>query len=180
MKKILSLSLALLLMCGSTVVPAYATTIENAGTPTTVPVVLTVDPAVFSVTVPTELPVHINGAGEVSTPEFVSILNNSAAPVEVKNVSVTAAENWTLIDFTTDKSTFKIDEHKLGLNLNGVATGANGVWTFDASKWPAIAAKNGTDAGEYQFNYQAILPPQTNNSNGQTMANVVFTIGWAD
>lgn len=182
MKKILSLSLAVMMLLGATVMPAHATEIQEiqaANTPATIPVVLSVEPAVFSVTVPTTLPVHIDGAGKVSTPDPVSILNNSAAPVAVKNVSITAAGDWTLIDFATDKSTFKIDEHKLGLELNGVATGANGAWTFDASKWPAIAAKVDTTPGEYEFNYNAILPPQTADSNGQTMANVVFTIGWA-
>lgn len=176
MKKILSLSLTLLLLCGSMVTPAYATDISIAGTPTTVPVVLEVEPATFSVTVPTTLPVYIDEDGLVTTPDTgATIVNNSAAPVAVTNVTVTAADTWQLIDFTTDPATFKVNEHKLGLKLNGVATGANGTWTFDASKWSVIAAKN----GQYNFTYEAILPPQTDESDGATMANVVFTIGWA-
>lgn len=178
MKKILSLSLALLLLCSATVMPAHAAdlTIKTAGGTQTVPVVLSVEAATFSVTVPTTLPVNISATGVVTTPvDGATIVNNSAAPVAVANVAVTAADTWQLIDFTTDPSTFKVNEHKLGLKLNGVATGANGVWTFDASKWSAIAAKG----GEYNFTYEAILPPQTEESNGATMANVVFTIGWA-
>lgn len=178
MKKILSLSLALLLLCSATVMPAHAAdlTINSAGGSQTVPVVLEVEPATFSVTVPTTLPVRIDEDGLVTTPDTgATIINNSAAPVAVANVTVTAADTWQLIDFTTDPATFKVNEHKLGLKLNGVATGANGAWTFDASKWSVIAAKG----GQYNFTYEAILPPQTNDSNGATMANVVFTIGWA-
>lgn len=176
MKKILSLSLALLLLCSAIVMPAHAADITSAGGTQTVPVVLSVEAATFSVTVPTTLPVNISATGVVTTPvDGATIVNNSAAPVAVANVAVTAADTWQLIDFATDPATFKVNEHKLGLKLNGVATGANGAWTFDASKWSAIAANGGT----YNFTYEAILPPQTEESNGATMANVVFTIGWA-
>ncbi len=177
MKKILSLTLALMILASATIMPAHAAdnTIGTAGGTQTVPVVLKVEAATFSVTVPTNLPVDIDAAGKVTTPDAgADIINKSAAPVKVTNVTVTPAGDWSLIDYTTDPTTFKINEHKLGLNLNGVAT-TDGAWTFDASKWPVIA-KDGT----YNFKYQAILPPQTEASNGATMANVVFTIGWAN
>ena len=175
MKKILSLSLALLLLCSATVMPAHAADINTAGGSQTVPVVLSVEAATFSVTVPTTLPVDISATGVVTTPvDGATIVNKSAAPVAVANVTVTAVDDWQLIDFATDPATFKVNEHKLGLKLNGVATGANGAWAFDAGTWPVIAT-----GGQYNFTYEAILPPQTNESNGATMANVVFTIGWA-
>ena len=180
MKKSLSLALALCMMVSATVIPAYAaedvTEISTAGNPTAVPVVLQVEEAVFSVTVPTSLPVHIGSDGAVTTPENgANIMNNSAAPVAVQNVNVTAAPGWTLIDYSTNPTTFKINEKKLGLELNNVATGENGVWTFSATDWPVIAKD-----GSYNFKWKAILPPQTKDANGATMANVVFTIGWAE
>lgn len=178
MKKILSLTLALALLGGTMIMPAYAADsekkIEQAGGSQTVPVVLTVQPAVFSVTVPTNLPVYVGSDGTVTTAGDATIQNESAAPVVVTDIDIIPVPGWELIDFTTDPSTFKFNEHKLGLQLNGTSTGVNGTWAFDASKWTPIAKQD-----TYTFTYDANLPPQAEDANGTTMANVVFTVGWA-
>lgn len=54
------------------------------------PVILNTEPTLFSVTVPTGLPIWLNSDGEVTTSNEVFIQNNSIGPVTIQNVSIEA------------------------------------------------------------------------------------------
>ena len=177
MKKTLSLMMALMILCSIMVMPAHAldaTATAGVKGENTVPVVLAVEAATFSVTVPSSLPVAVAADGAITVADNAAIVNNSVAPVKVTNATVTANTGWTLIPFDTDPTSFLVDEKKIGLELNGIATGANGAWAFSQDKFPVIAA-----GASLPITYDAIVPPQTQQAADVTMANVVFTIGWA-
>lgn len=178
-KTLISMALALVLIC-SCVTPAMAAEIGTAGSTGTTPVVLTVQPAVFSVTVPTALPVTMTEDGEIEVADNAKIINNSVGAVVVENVEIAAAGDWELIAFDTDRATLLVDAHQIGIELNGSKTDADGKYTFVADDWDIMAAKDGAEGGpdEFVFTYDAILPIQTAEMTEAQVANVVFTIDW--
>lgn len=178
-KTIVCAALALVMLCACAT-PAFAAGIDTAGGTGTSPVTLTVTPAVFSVTVPTDLPVTMTADGAITVADSAKIVNNSVGAVKVTDVEITPATGWTLIDFDTDRSTLLVDEKKVGIELNGSKTGANGEYTFVAGDWDVMAATDGVDGGadEFEFTYDALLPIITETMDKTTIANVVFTIDW--
>ena len=180
-KRMISLVMAMVMVC-SFATTAFAADITSAGGNGTTPVVLNVEPAIFSVTVPTSLPVTMTAQGDIQVATEAKIINNSAGAVRVENVAITPAGDWTLIAFDTDPASLLVDEHKLGLLLNGSKTGENGQYAFVADDWDVMQATDGADGGddEFVFTYDAILPIQTVDFADETIANVVFTVDWND
>ena len=181
MKKIFSLVLALMLVSSMLVMPAHATDININGGTGTVPVVLSVQAATFSVTVPTNLPVNIDADGVIVVDTHgADIVNNSVAPVEIKGVTFTPANDWAFVDYANfNVANYKADDKYLGFSLNDVptvGTATAATWTYDAADWAGDIAAGGT----YNFKYDAKLPPQTTTAENTVIANVVFTLGWAD
>ena len=136
-----------------------------------VPAKVTAEAANFSVTVPTTLPITVQADGNVITADDVKILNNSASPVEITNMRVEAQNDWKLIDFETEPSNLKVNEKKIGLQLKGnnvQPDGSCGLLGIDP-----IAGK-----GQLDFDYDANVATQTTALDNQTIANVIFTVGW--
>lgn len=179
MKKTLICVTLAAMMALSCVTPALAVDIDTAGGTGTTPVVLNVTPAVFSVTVPTALPVTMDADGAISVADNAKIINNSVGAVRVADVEVSAVNGWSLIDFNTDRDTLLVDAKQVGLELNGTGTTADG-YEFVASDWNVMAATDGADGGadECAVVYDAILPIQTSVITDATIAEVVFTITW--
>ena len=86
------------------------------------------DPAAtkMSVTVPTVLPIAVGTDGSVATASDAKIVNNSFGAVKVANVSIEAAQGWSLAAFG-DKASLaheKVNSNKFGFSLslgNGAA-----------------------------------------------------------
>ena len=73
----------------------------------------------MSVTVPTVLPIAVGTDGTVSTATDAKIVNNSFGAVKVANVSIEAAQGWSLAAFG-DKATLaheKVNSNKFGFSL---------------------------------------------------------------
>jgi hypothetical protein len=183
MKKTISLFMAIVMLF-SLSISVFAEEVTVAGGVGTTPVVLNAEPAIFSVTVPTSLPVDVSADGSVEVADSVKIINNSAGPILVEDVEMIGQSDWTLVSFDIDQTTFKVNEKKIGLQLNSTneKTDENGIYLFDATKWPIMNAKDGADGGldEYEFTYDAILAPQANEITDAVVANVVFTVAWND
>lgn len=94
-KKTLTMLLAFVMAIGM-VVPAFASSVTSSGGTGAIPVEVDADAMVFSVTVPTTLPISVDSAGIVTTAPDCAIVNNSAAPVAVSSVSMLALNGWTL------------------------------------------------------------------------------------
>lgn len=188
MKKLISLLLVAIMVAALPTV-AFVADITTAGQTGTTPVVLTVEAATFSVTVPTALTVDVAADGEVTCATNARIINNSAGAVKVENVVIEAQNGWALVDFATPLTDFMVNEKKIGLQLNSeaevtkkAAEGDDVAFAFDAAKWAVMDATDGADGGadELPFTYDAILAPQSSEIADATVANVVFTIGWND
>ena len=108
-KKIISLVLAICMLASLAISASAANTVDASGGTGTSSVTLSStadgsiggDPAAtkMSVTVPTVLPIAVGTDGTVSTATDAKIVNNSFGAVKVANVSIEAAQGWSLAAF---------------------------------------------------------------------------------
>lgn len=129
------------------------------------------EPAVFSVSVPTSLPINIED-GEVSTPVNAPITNNSAAPVTISNVEIVTSNGWTIVPWDTDFGNKSLGLKEFAFKINNTEVNTDG---------SVVVASFGDIAGgeTLEFSYQAKVAPQSGSTN-ESIGEVVFTISWAD
>lgn len=168
MRKMISLFLSLFLICNLSI-PTFADIIAAGGSDE-VPVELTQAASNFSVTVPTVLPVDVAADGTVTVSTNNKIINNSFGPVEVKSVNVQPQNEWSIIDFNSNFKSLKVGSHQFGFELNGSNVETDGSCS---ATFPIINGKS-----EIIFNYNAKVAPQNIATTRESIANVVFTIGW--
>lgn len=175
--------------------PAVAGTINADGGTGSTPVELTSEAAVFSVTVPTNIPLHINADGTVTVPTDLKIINESAGRVRVTNVTVNAQDDWNLANYNGgDRSllaTEKVNSNKVGLMLKVAGKDASQMATATdeatqvisnetniADWWMGVAGTDnatlGLDCGAIATAVSAAIA----DGSEMAVANVVFTVAW--
>lgn len=116
--------------------------------------------AVFSVTVPTTLSIHMNANGGITCGNIV-ITNNGTESVVVEDAQITALNGWTLVDYATTTFTdANKGQHKVALQLE----------SLDG----AIAANGGQKA----IDVATKIPYQGVQMINTSIAQVVFVLGW--
>ncbi len=138
----------------------------------TLPVSVEAEAAVFSVTIPTSLPVGVAADGTVTVPNKVTITNNSPSPVSVSTIKVQPLNGWTLDDYaSTTYGPFDVGKKHFAIQINGGTTNAStgAVTGFGLSKIPYNSSAD--------FTYSAKVPMQKVDVN-QQIANVVITVSW--
>lgn len=178
-KKIASLVLAFAMVLSLGVTAFAANDINTAGNDATVPVVLTAAAAKFSVTVPTSLPISVDADGNVTTATDVKIVNHSHGMVEVQDLEVSGANSWSTISYdSADVGALPVGSKMIALEIHGEKTTGANANTFTKTGWAAMDAANATATDELPFTYAAHIPAQATALSGDTVANVVFTVGW--
>ena len=79
----------------------------------------TPEPATFSVTVPTSLPVHMDGYGNVTTSNNVVIVNNSNDVVQVVNMEIQSTSDYTITNYDENFRIKTINSKQFAINING-------------------------------------------------------------
>lgn len=198
MKKILSIVLALCMVCALSV-SAFAADVSTPGGSGSTPVNLSStddgtpggnpSATAMSVTVPTALPMAMSQTGDVTTANDCKIVNNSYGAVRVKSVTISAAGGWKLTAFG-DKSTLareKVDANKLGFALSIGGGSAVQTDTSDASAQTLIGTPitgcylsgvGDSTGNTVSINYSAIVTPLSAPVTSATVATVVFVIEW--
>lgn len=198
MKKILSMVLALCMVCALSV-SAFAAEIDTSGGSGSTPVNLSStddgttdgDPSATAmrVTVPTALPMAMSQDGDVTTADNCQIVNNSYGAVRVKSVSITAASGWKLTSFGSKSSLAgeKVDANKLGF---AVSIGGGAQAKTDASNTTAqnlitapitgcyMTGVGDTTGNAVSIDYAAIVTPLSSAVTNATVASVVFIVEW--
>lgn len=137
----------------------------------TVPLMVSTGDPVFSVTVPTTLPIHMDANGGITCGD-ITITNNSTGPVLVEDTQTAALNGWTLVDYaTTTFTNADRGQHRMalqfargnGITAAGVNTGEDIIPSGGGRQTVSVAAK---------IPYQGV--PLTN----ATIAQVVFVLGW--
>ena len=155
------------------------TSVDSTTGAASVPVNVTREAAIFSVVVPTTLPISVDADGNVTTATDAAIINNSGAPVAVTKVELTSQSNWTLAAYSRDILNLPVDTKQFGLQMNignkTVATSNRGTSDILSDSLNARIAKGQNCA----VTYNALFPAQTAAVSGTRIANVVFTVAWA-
>lgn len=178
MKKVKALlSLALV---GSMLLPystAFAAEVTTPGGSADSEVTLTVGdtaPKIFSVTVPSEIPINITKDGEIQVAKNLNIRNDSSDAVEVTAIKVTGKNDWSVVDYSDDFVSKPDNSKVLALSFRGDATDSSGNITLTPENW-AIAASQ-----ELDIRAEAKLSRQTNSSSKSNIATVNWSFNWAD
>ena len=160
-------------------VPAMASDITEAGGDNTVPVSLTVEPATFSVTVPTQLPITVDINGDVVAATDAKIVNHSHGSVKVTNIAVEGQNDWVTVDFdSAEMHKEKVGSKKVALEINGAKTTGENKLDFASGNFPKLDGKNDAGTDELPITYDAKLPAQANALTDVNVVDVTFTISW--
>ena len=178
-KKLVALFMAVA-MVATMGVQAFAADIDTAGGTGSSDVLLTAENGTtFSVTVPIAFPISVDGANEVTTADNLKIVNNSAGPVQVTNVTVTGANEWGVTKFDADMTKMEVGAKMFGFKLNGDQTDTDGNLSFTQDNFPVINGANiNDDEDELPLTYDAVVATQKAAIDGEKIADVVFTIEW--
>ena len=154
------------------------TSVDSTTGAASVPVNVTREAAIFSVVVPTTLPISVDADGNVTTATDAAIINNSGAPVAVTKIELASLSDWTLAAYSRDILNLPVDTRQFGLQMNigdkTIATSNSGTSDILSDSLNARIAKGQNCA----VTYNALFPAQTAAVSDTQIANVVFTVGW--
>ena len=198
-KKIVSLILAVCMIASLAIFASAANTVDASGGTGTSSVTLSStadgsiggDPAAtkMSVVVPTVLPVAVGTDGTVSTATDAKIINNSFGAVKVANISIEAAQGWSLAAFG-DKASLaheKVNSNKFGFSIslgNGAAQITDGknaskqTLLTDAIEGCYMSVSGDTSANTVAIPYDAIVTPVSEAVTNTAIASGLFIIAW--
>lgn len=134
-------------------------------------VVATIQPAVFSVTVPTVLPISVDKDRNIYTADNVVITNNSNGPVKVAGAQLTANNGWEIVENGTDYNAVPIDSKQFDMGMQETEVPTNG--TIDVTLFDSIAGNS-----NISIVYNANVAVQSAAISGANIANIVFTVEW--
>lgn len=133
-------------------------------------------PAVFSVTVPSSLPVALKADGTAEVATNAKIINNSVAPVVVSTIAINGLNGWSVLDYATNFASVSRGSKSLSMSINGVGV-LSGVIATDGGSFPAISALSGEN--ELIITYAGKVAQQTTAiTTAVGVAEVVFTVCW--
>ena len=185
-KKLIS-SLLAISMLASLSTAAFAEmgppSIDESGGNESVPVTLNVEPAIFSVTVPSVLPVSVTADGEVVCAESgeARIINHSHGAVKVTNLEIDAINGWETVDFdNANMHKAQVNSRLFAFTINNEKTTGADAITFDTANFPVLDGANDTDSDELVIDYDALIAPQNAAVVDMDIANIVFTIAWEE
>lgn len=146
----------------------------------TVPVDLTVEAPIFSVTVSIALPITIDETGAILASDSAAIINNSAGPVVISDIQIKGINGWETVSFgTLDMATAKVNTKNVSLQLifGNEATGTK-VATTGKDINDFAGSIRLAKAESLPLLYNAELPAQKTAITSAQIAEVIFTIGW--
>ena len=198
-KKIVSLILAVCMIASLAISASAANTVDASGGTGTSSVTLSStadgsldgDPSAtkMSVVVPTVLPIAVGTDGSVATASDAKIVNNSFGAVKVANVSIEAAQGWSLAAFGS-KDTLaheKVNSNKFGFQLAIGGGAAAATDNKNASKQTLLdtaiegcymSGVGDTSANSIGITYDAIVSPVSEAVVNASVASVLFVICW--
>lgn len=127
----------------------------------------------FSVTVPASLSLTVSEYGEVYAANSATIVNNSTGAVEITGVTISAANGWTLVPFSTNMANAKVDAKLIGFKLNGAQSAITG--TSESLSLPG--AWSIAKSASLPLSYDAVVSAMSLPVNEQVLT-VVFVLDW--
>ena len=149
-----------------------------------IPILLTSEAAVLDVLVPTALPVSVSSKGVVSVADNLTIVNKSAAPVDITDISMSVAAGWTLKPYTGwSAASEAINSKMVSFVLNSVETKtlADGSVDFDyenATQLSMEAAGDVAGGDSIALVYNAGVTASTTATTDESIASITITCDW--
>jgi surface protein len=159
---VLSVMLTGLLPCTT----AYAADVTNPGDAKSA-AVLSTGGLIMRVGVPMSVLIYVDEYGNVTTPDYLPIINNSPAPIYVRSLTVTPQNGWTLDPMGTDYSSFKIGRRNYWLSINGMDP---------RESINFISPIPGNDT--FNLNLDADVAPQSESINGLDIGLISISFSW--
>lgn len=146
-----------------------------------VPITVTRTAMTFSVTVPTTLPVDIAADGTITTADNVVITNSCPASIVISQIEVQSLSDWTLIPYSKGVGgSLPPDDKNVGLQLiaadKSFATKADGESEIIGSDCGVTIASKSSCS----IKYVAEISAQLSALASEQVANVIFTVDWAE
>ena len=129
------------------------------------------DENVFSVCVPTALPIYASSDGTVTCADNLQIINNAASPIAVTDITVTAENGWELSDMNEDFSSMPLDSNRFALSFCGSTVPLSGC--ADLANIPALEGYE-----TFTVFYDARVSPCSCPLEGEMIGSIVFTVGY--
>ncbi|MDD3229291.1 MAG: hypothetical protein PHE09_08740 [Oscillospiraceae bacterium] len=127
----------------------------------------------FSATVPASLTLTVSEHGEVYAATNAAVINNSTGAVEITTVTVSTTNGWTLVPYSTNLASEKVDSKQIGFSINGAVsslTGTSEALSLD-SGWTI------SSGASLPLIYDAVVSATSTILNEQVLT-VVFVIEW--
>lgn len=141
--------------------PTTCTTVNQLHS---VPVHLYAEAAIFSVTVPTMLPIYYQADGEYIIADDACISNNSSRAIGIKTIELEVAEGWSLIPYSETP-----DDGMFGMRINDIKSDAEGFLWNDFK----------VDKGEtLKLDYHVTIPEFENGFDCSEIACITFVVTW--
>jgi surface protein len=161
---LLVLSVVLTGLLPSTAV--YASEVTNPGSGKST-AVLSSDGAIMSVGVPMSVLIYVDATGEVTTPDYLPIINNSPAPIYVRSLTIEPKNDWTLDPMNTDYKNFNPGQKHYWLSINGL----------DPSE-PIAFATPISGSSSLNLDLSAGVAPQRSAINNFDIGVLRLSFGW--
>ena len=131
----------------------------------------------FSVIVPSCLPITVSENGIVTAAAYAQIVNSSTAAVKVTDILVSGENGWSVVPYSRDMASEKVDSRQIGLRINNAETGncidGTAALELTESEWiipPGFALP---------VYYDAIVSASSVPIMDLQVLTVYFVVGWA-
>lgn len=128
---------------------------------------------VFSVTVPTTLPLRVDENGQVYSTE-AAIYNHSTGSVRISAVTLMGENGWTIVPYDTNMANEKVDAKLVGLSLNQKQTETTGSSeTLSLGDGWHIFRED-----DLTLEYDAVISAMSQPVTNASILSAVFVVEW--
>jgi len=130
---------------------------------------------VFSVTVPTNLPLGVDENGQVYSSQDTAIQNHSSGKVRVSSITLESRNGWQIVPYDTNMAAEQVDAKLVGFAINSAETLARG-----SSEVLVMAGEwNMEENSPLQLHYDAVVSALSTAVTDVPILTVVFILEWA-
>ena len=132
----------------------------------------------FSVTVPACLPIAVSETGTVTTAANAQIFNNSARTVMVTDIWVSGENGWSVVPYSRNMASEKVDSRQIGLRLNNAETdmiGGDNTADLALTSYEWIIEPDEV----LPLTYDAVVSANSYPIVRETVLTLYFVVGWA-
>ncbi len=132
----------------------------------------------FSVTVPAYLPIAVSETGTVTTAENAQIINHSAGTVMVSDIWVSGENGWSVVPYSRNMASEKVDSKQIGLMLNNAETemiGGDNTCVLALTEYEWLIAPDSA----LPLSYDAVISANSRPIVGEIVLTLYFVVGWA-